>query len=444
MKNLITTIEKKENPREPKFQHDSSTRPNSASPLAGFHPMKEGEMPRLGLNNIRKLFAQNISIFWLLALLSISICVSLAPRFGFYLEDAQAIFFPLILFSFFMVLKKAEYRVPSLVICLCILAWGHSALKSWGIISLIPTDARMYISRLSNDDMDVSARDLKTRVNEIAATYHLSTLELLPRSLMGTLAQKEWLRDNPHAQLIISGNKDWLLVTTHAPFPFLESESRPASGGTLRFLEIESNRLGLRMGIDYDLLDVFGLGVSELGASGAESHLLLSSGMFTFSLPSEPTELSRHFLAWLAAGLDEEEPLSHVRLGYLYEAQQVLGLWKSSAPLAVAHFFSALSHLALGLQHQTSLEQGEVSCALDQFGKALAKVRQKYEPELYASFFNNAAVTKLVVATSDKDYKVAETWLLKAARTRTKQGEATQGAKLALLNLITLTRTGLL
>lgn len=432
MKNLITSIEKKENPRETKFQHNSSTRPNTTSPLADFQAPEEDKVLGRNSSATRKIFTQNISIFWFVALVVFSFCVTLAPRFGYYLEDAQAAFFPVLLFSFFMLPKKKTFRIPSLVVFFCILGWGHSVLKTSGVFSFFPTDSRLYLSRLSNDDMEVTARDLKRRVNEIAATYHLSTLELLPQSLIGASEQKKWLSHHPDARLIIGGDKHWLVVTARVPFLFHKDNS--STSKELFSLETESRYLGLTQGVDYDPLFI----------SGLNNHFLLSSRMLTFSLPSTPTELSRHYLAWLAAGLDEEESFHHIGLGYLYEAQQVLGLWKSSGPLAVAHFFSALGHLLLALEHETSVELGEVNCALDQFKQALAKVRQKYEPELYATFFNNAAVAKLVAAQTEKDYQMAEAWLLKAAKTRTKQGEATQGTKLALLNLITLTRTGIL
>jgi hypothetical protein len=364
--------------------------------------------------------------------------------FGVRIEDLQFVFFPLVLLVFVLLPRKASHRIPLSLISLSIVLWLGSAAYVEGLLPGLRHRPTSVISRLSSDVDGMQARALFVRFNEIARTYELPEIEILQRSFADAAEARNWLIAHKRSPFVVRGDIDWLQLNFLTRISAYLLPIAPVAGGNILFdapsvvdQQRALSRWQLEVGTDVILLQVPGY-VRPFALVFQPSQAQTSS---------EPSELTRHWLAWLAAAL--HIPPKHVldlesqhrflatRIDALNEANLISGPWKSDEPRALSEHLSAtLQLLDAALSHSV-----QASESLAQFRSAAGRVRRTESPELFSAIFNNAAVALLFQSDTVEDFARAVKWLELSSETA--GGETVDAAaRAAMYNLEALSEHG--
>ncbi len=376
----------------------------------------------------------------------------IAQRFAAPIDSLQSWTFPLFAALFWFLPRTKAYRPPLPLLGCALFCWAFAALNVRGYLSMFQLHDRVVLSPLREDPDGSAGRELYRRYNIIAQAYGLPKMDLLVRDLSDTSKAKEWLKGNHGVDLLIRGTRDWLLVSF--------SDVALELAGGLRNGELPSDFAGLaaewKLPLDRS--------VRAIHIDGVSTPLLFGLVLEDLPLPSEPTELSRHYLGWLARAVgrhtaardfgDLKEALGAspefsalqlqaFREDALAQMTMMLGAWKSPEPIAQARLLLGSYQLAEAL-HEISANKELLYTAIGTLQQAQRLLRKQTHPELISLIRNNAAIARLFEAESDEDYAKARHEFFTTAAIVDSDGVPTLGARLAMFNMINLEQSGLL
>ncbi len=386
---------------------------------------------------VKHLRVCNRTLHWMrayvhpLPLLLVLCCTIALLLFPEQKAGVQVALFPCVLVAFYFLPKHHQQRVPKLSIWCCLSLWGLALLHNNGYIFIPSSQPTLYMSHLQNDSHGISRHEFYVGYNKISRLYDLPSMRLLQRSIQSEEEAQKWLNSYENAVMLIHGTSSWLTIVLRSDYPFSKT-----------------------LGSSSDLLSPAIFPVSLSKDSPLPMRLLIGTSIPSFTIHTADPYLARNFLGLLSKGLfevpseNDREKENHLiassdelRRTYFQLAAGVQGPWKSSTPQAVALFFLGVDYF-IDANKNNTFDRSEINCALEAFQRTTKRLRRHYNPELYSLALNNAAVSEVLIGIKDADFSQAKRWLLAAASVSKDSGEATEGAKIALMNLLTLEKTG--
>jgi|GEM_PF-3093380 len=377
----------------------------------------------------------NLGEFWfVIALLSIFIA-----RGCMNLEDVQTIAFPIVLLCGCVVLRHFSVSVPRFLIFSLLAFWIVSSSYARGFLPSERLVHGGYMARLSGEGRQNPSIAILARANEIADHYRLEGTRTIHRDFKSRESRRDWLAKNPAAAFLLSGSSDWLTLDL-SPSP-------------LRKLNLQASKFSPA---EVSLAKTWGLDAeSELLALPLDDRglrlYIVRSPEFV-SLPGNPQELSRHFIAWLSDGLQKIQTVSSVSSprdwlaleDSFWKASSLEGQWPSKEQLGLAKYYLGTLELLEGLNRQGAISSVKV-CAIKHFQDATSYIQRQQHQPLAAAIFNNVAVAKLLTAERAEDIDKAREWLQTASQIwdDPRNLKATpRGSRAAMLNLSLLQSAG--
>ena len=370
-------------------------------------------------------------------------------KYGFSLgiQDIQHLLFPIILLGIFFFFRKRAFGLASLGLVVFLPCWLISNLSSRGVLG--PNlSSQVYLARLSGDPHGEQARQHLRAHQEVAQTYGLVRMKLLERSFSSFEQARRWQDEKTKVPVLVYGDSEWPSLSFRPSDDFQKLipklEWSPTTDNLAEELALVEER------------DFFRVRLAGTNLSFALAH---SPEFIRFS--KQPINLSRHFIAWLADGLASKmdvflpDPFEwrssnkssgmslSLRRGSFIEASKVDGPWRSGGPRAFAFFLLGLLDTFEGVGNLRS-ETSPFVCAEKHYRKSAGFATQRFEPQVASIVFNNAAIAVVLQEPSPENLARAQKWLQRASRTYTQSGQPSLGTRIAMLNLIQLTRAGLL
>lgn len=345
-------------------------------------------------------------LFFVFVAFSIALVLVLRA-YGFSSTLSQTIVFPfyVLVFLFFFPGSK----MLRLVFTLPILFWIFSILHLRGYVFLPLSFSGVHIADLEGDSSNQVAAGIYKRFNEISRTYALGDIHYLHREFESLEEASGWLSKKKNVPFLLSGSRDRLEVVLRSDLGTYFGDSNSSED------YIYESLLSDKKGISYYTLPNF------------------------FPIAIETSELTLHFLSWLAAGLSEDGSSPEIRDDALTVASSYMGQWRSLVPLAMAK-------LALGtrLSIENMEEKALFHCAKKNFETAASYVSRENDAEAFASIFNNAGVNLLRYAETGDDLDLAAHLFWRAVGARDKNGKYAPSAVVALRNIELMHNYGLI
>lgn len=331
---------------------------------------------------------------------------------------------------------------------LATLFWIVGALNVRGYIPSFSKSASLYVSRLETDPTTLRGRQLVSHINKVARQYNLPKASLLHRAFSSDAEAASWLREEDASALVIRGTPNWLRVVFDTSFNWFPSPSKTVlDTGVQKLMQ------------DLGLVD--GHGVRAVAAQGQRIPLLVVELPEGADLPSEPIELSQHYLAWMGnafspknvivkkfptyfegkLGADNQLAIGELRSSFLHLASDVQGEWRSSEPRALALFLRGTKEL---LEAGTGdNDAATLDCAMNLLTRAQRILQPEHAAEVYAAVNNNLAVACMLHEARPFYCQMMLRWLREASEVVDQNGQLVRGAKAAYINLLALRREGL-
>ena len=374
---------------------------------------------------------------------------------GIAIEDLQTFLFPIFLGSFLLLFRGLGSRFLGFATVFAVVFWAFGALHVRGYLG--PKSGAAYFARLKDDPTGLVGRGVMLRVNHIADTYRLSELAPLQRKFNGRQGARRWIDQQPESPALVAGTNEMFQIFVSSNFDQSIDRllSRFRRAPLTRAGEIE--KLAQQYGFDTAHEGV------EISIPGSDTPLILVSAPEIISVPGQPVEMNRHYLAWLLNGvmrLSETEAGPALRqLGLkkkdlipdlarlpaatdaFNEASRIVGDWPTPLPMITSRFFLATLNLIEGIDGR--FEDGPVKQADELYRSAAGFARRELNDPVIAALWNNRAVARLLLSTEENDVREAKRWLLRAAAVIDSSGSPVRAAKAAMVNLVLLERSGL-
>jgi hypothetical protein len=356
---------------------------------------------------------------------------------GLRVEDLQTALFPLVVLCVWRLPKSRRSGLPAPVLAALLCVWAVSALSVRGFLPDVMLREGVYLSRLDGDPSGLITRGLLWSYNRHAEEISGARMNMVERRLPSDADAAEWLKSRKRALAALRGSAGWMRLV----FPPGSEIFR--TDGSDRARELP---LGIR-----EVAESYGIADDENIRFVRHENVPVPLALVLFpeavTLPAEPVELAREYLASLSEGLIrirgvEPPDVRDLQRASFLNAAAVDGRWKTNAPRALARLAAANVDLLAALE-EPEPEQGLLGCARYNFFSAVGSVQLRYAPEVASAIFNNIAVAIMVDAYSRKDLRDVRDFLLTAARADA-GGQPMRGAKAAIVNLILLDRSGLL
>ena len=397
-------------------------------------------------NLIASLQLRPAALCLLFALLAVSY---IAHRSGVSIEAVQMILFPLFLFAFWQLPARTDFRMPPQLVILALGCWGFSGLNIRGYLPVVFSERAVLLATLEQDSAGQS-RDLFRRYNVIADAYALPKMKVLLRSFDSAADGESWTSSKEDVSLVVSGTPEWLRV--HFPARTLELPAQDTfSPEWISRVQEEAKRLGVTLDGRARLVSVPGIPVPFVLALVPE----------TLYLPGEPSELSRHYLGWLARASGTEGALGDPsaplganprfealqRFAYLEDAASqttmMLGAWKSPEPISLGRFLLGTLNMVEAFSEPRA-GTGEFDSAAGMLNNAMKMLRKDRQPILVSLIRNNLNLLRLLKSETEEDLAHTRRQMLVTASITDADGNTTTGARLSMLNLILLEEAGVL
>jgi len=379
----------------------------------------------------------------------------IVQRFNVSIEAAQTVFFPLFVLALMKLPRSRALHLPQTLVATSLGCWAICALHIRGYLPEIFSQEHIALSRLEREASNEQySRELFRRYNIIARAYHLPPMEIVARRFDEQDDAQDWIDHSSSVSLILSGSPEWLYAT----FAPLERKLSPSSERP------KESEFLLAILKEWDI-DFRRDHVSLIQPHGLSTPVLLAYLPRSVALPTEPPELTLHFLAWLARSITAncEAPELYgnkaSELGRssnfstvqeqacaedsISQMTNMLGSWRSPAPLSLARLMIGTTRLAENLSESSANNQGMVDAA-SELNAAQKMLRKEQYAELMSLVRNNFGVARAFVAQTDDDYMKARKEFLGTASIIGEDGRPTVGARAAMVNLILLERAGLL
>ena len=384
-----------------------------------------------------------------IAILLIAVVVALAPLLRVPLDSAQTFAFPVLVFLVYQISNLLSVKIPQGLLLLTLVGWIFGALNIRGYINFGASSA-VTLLPLEGDSSETQTRELLRRYNIISEAYHLPKMQLLQGSFKELGEARQWLNKHPKTPFVVAGERDWLTIF----FPTKISELPLPKTDPTNLTLSEADKYGINLEENTMLIQ----------PAGFPMELVIATAPDSLVIPSEPSELSRHYLAWLASGtsstLESTSKASSVRdelevsespnldliqaiarrEDALSQTTMMLGAWKSSAPLSLGRFLLANMNL-LEVIYTEPPSLPRYATIHSQYYQATKILTDEFDSELESLIRNNIGVARILGAESEEDRKKAEKELLKAASTQNRTRQPTKGARLAMLNLVLLSNS---
>ena len=365
---------------------------------------------------------------------------------GFLIEDLQLVFFIPLLVAFWRLPKNPEHRIPQILVLTVLLLWLGASLQVHGLFNNAGRRSEVYISRFQNDVDGLLRRATYQRYNEIAMTYNLPPMKLLHQTLSMDDKTSAWLKHNLSVPLVVGGDAKHFQISVNGNIAMYERCFAQANAKDT--LSPEQYDLARKLGIDLDR-DVFAVKLPVISYP-----LLINLQPLSFELPGDQPELSRHFIAWLAAGFADKpyarffvsesnaDLLSRWQDAF-NEALKIDGPWGTPIPAGIAYYLLGTLELLEGLT-QAQAQAVLFNTAEATLRKAAGKAHINLDPWLYSAVFNNAAIARIASSNGKKDALVkAKYWLTMALAAAENNSPASLPSRTAVFNLHMLAESGL-
>lgn len=389
----------------------------------------------------------------LLVLLLTSAVLSVAARHGFELELVQTAAFPVFAVMTFLLFRNSQVRPPTGLFALSLCCWGWGALNIRGHLPDLIDDRIVTLAIPDGGFGENADRQLLRRYNVIAQAYRLPKMTIRLRSFAGTAAAQQWLNGRSETRmLVVPAGEEWLTVVFPANLrlgpPRTQMWETALDASVVARLREQSALYQVDLSERVEVLTQAGLG----------SPLVLAISPDSIAVPTEPSELTRHYLGWIARGISEtpdrlrtppDAPPPPDPTVAAYEFHQdalsqtlmMLGAWHSPTPLSLGRFFFANVNL-LETVTQHGATPLRFATILGEYYSSLKLLRRGYDDELEALVRNNAGVARMLAADTDDQRRAAQREFAIAAAIAGKDGNPVLGARLAMLNLTMLTAGG--
>ncbi|MCB0345929.1 MAG: hypothetical protein KDD66_12490 [Bdellovibrionales bacterium] len=384
---------------------------------------------------------------WVFLLLALLLCLMILPSYGFLREDLQTVLFPLMLIVLLKLPNSTSLRPPRAVIVLALTFWMLGALHVRAYAPSLINGHGVYLSRVNSAGESPEDRELYRRLNEIARLNDLPSTYLVQQHFSSDDEARSWLESHDEALFVATGSSEWVRVIMDPEriIPFSTKPDLP------EFFTKAAKRAGLPR---VDALPI-------VRTPWLEEPFVLGTVPEYLQVPGRPPELGQHFLAWFAEGLQRDpqlkeqlsepvaesemtEQLRGMKKAALFAAAGIEGKWLTSTPLGVPLSLAATHELLSAFDLPGILQEKALHCAQVSFNHSAAVARDDDVPHIAAIAFNNIAVARIYAGYRDSDFARAHHWLSAAAGMHNRDGSPVLGAKLALVNLEMLWRSGLI
>lgn len=392
---------------------------------------------------------QHLNRRWLFGLAGVALVIFIASRIGLLLEDAQTILFPVALLCIARLPVNSKYRLSWVPLTIILACWLTAAIHVRGYFPHQLGRSTVYLARLNNDKSELKARELYRTYNEVANAYSLPLMSMVQREFTSLDEARSWLDARPTAAFLVLGEPNWLRVLLQHRVSLVEPvvvNSPVLSEGVSSSGEHALRTEAVYYGIDLEAQ------AAVVRSNGSDLALVITRTPDSIRLPAEPSDLARHYLGWLAKGLDKPsatnpsaETLELQRAqrdDAFSSAANIRGQWRTFAPVSLARFFRGQLALGAGLSGGRT-EYGEVRCAVKHLAQAKKALQVKFDPELYSAILNNLGVSLITMNHEAATITDARRALAVASTVTEATGVPTYSARLALLNLLMLDRAGL-
>lgn len=379
----------------------------------------------------------------------------IAHSFNVSIELAQTIFFPLFLLCLWRLPRSKAFHLPSGLVFASLACWGVSGLHVRGYLPDLFSTEHITMSRLVNDvSDDKNSREFFRRYRTIARAYSLPSMELLARRFADAGDAQKWIDSKKNVSLVLGGNAEWLDVSFSTAEFHLPGEPKDS------LLRAEVAKLAKDWNIVFERDHI-----SLIQPPGSPTPVLFAMLPKTLSLPSEPSELTLHFLAWLARSLSANTEQASAfgdastelgrsesfrqlrenafREDAIVQMTKMLGSWKSPAPLSLSRLILGTFQLSETLAEISSSNLNTIAAA-SELNAAQKMLRTERYPELISIVRNNFGVARSFVAETDEEFMKSRKEFLGTATITGDDGQPTVGARVAMINLILLERAGML
>ncbi len=373
---------------------------------------------------------------------------------GAPIEDLQTYLFPIFLLAFAFLFRALELRISRIGFLVLLAVWAVDALHVRGFLG--QRGGLTNFARLENDPNGLIGRGAMLRINHIADTYDISKTAPLQRLFEGSDEAERWIEGRADTPALIAGSGESFIV-----FP------APSLGAALDRMLSRFRRATVEPTAELEQLTrSYGLEIEstvEVTIPGSNRPLLLISSPDRISVPGEPVEMNRHYLAWLSNGLvrlteaDTTPALRQLGLrkkeilpdlarlpaaiDSFTEASRIIGDWPTPTPVIAARFFLGSMFLIEAVDGQ--IEPAAAQAADEVFKSAAGFTRGQSANPVAAALWNNHAVARALFTSGEDDLREAKRWLLRAAAVNDKSGRPVRAAKAAMINLILLERASL-
>ncbi len=351
--------------------------------------------------------------------------------------------FPLFALAVWRLPRPGVQRLPLMLLLLAVCVWGIASLHVSGLIPGTSQEAVTFLSRLQGDKDGLRTRELYSRYNQIAQTYSLPGIELVQRSFRTTEEARNWLNRRTNVPFLVSGTLEWVSIDfPHDASPYFRFAKNVVSAEQApTFMKEWARDLHLNLETEIALVHLPGYEIPFVVAFQPEA----------ISVPSEPTELCRHFIAWLGKGLvrpprmldgerrvqDLREENIAERKDAFNEAAHIEGAWKSPVPKSLALYFLGTLNFMLSLDGE-QIDQASLQLAHESFRDSGHGLQRSRSLEFFTVLFNNAALAQLVDYSDPSAFEDARRMLWLAATSYKENKRITVGEKAALINLLVL------
>ncbi len=390
----------------------------------------------------------------LLALLLAVLAFYILQSFSLSIETLQTILFPVFGFLFFRLYRGREFQLPAAFVVVAFGGWIIGGLHIRGYIPSLFSDSKVMLSSLQRDPEGKLGRELFRRYNVIARAYELPSMDILVHTFERKDYAQHWISGHEGTSLLITGDPEWLGVQFPTSVVKLGVEALPPAEIPAEIKEIAT---GLRLPLDGRVILAK---VSDLSVP-----VVLALLPDSISLPGDPSELSRHFLGWLARGIspsrgaelnygskdrgvgtDPEFPqlqLQAFRVDAFSQTTMMLGAWRSPEPISFArHLLGTLELLQSLASSGSGIES--VYAAGDTLRSAQKTLRKERHPELYSLVMNMYNLARFLTADSEEDLSRVRREFVVLGNITDSRGNPTAGAIVAMLNLEILENAGVL
>lgn len=324
----------------------------------------------------------------------------------------QICVFPFVLLALSQVFRGL-WRVPLAVFSLSFFFAGTGALYAY-VYPLQLRSGGVVIARLEHDELENETRIFREAINRTLKRISAYRALNIPDSFADLKVAQEFMTQNSHLRMLVSGNKKWINVSTGVQ-----------SGKTLQ-------DMGLRIMLP------------------PLPELKLHTNVSYYGMSYDPVSATSSFLAaMIAAQLEFDKRFESNRYELaLLQASRTEAFWTSFAHRAYPFWLLGNHYLERAVRAR-NVQKRSLVCAIKAYKEATRYLRRGDNPALEASIYNNLGLVHALrgyLVGKKKEIKKADKLMGLAAKTSGTNGKIPanfSAVSVALENLSLLAKNNL-